>query len=129
MLMVFILQLYLQRFSKGEDDMNAAGLTFMLDVVSGDLGMAFYQSLVTDGSISQGEFDGTRSNLAAVVVTLSKTPPDKIEAMVAQYNDQLTEHGDKYNAVRGQDILGGFRQAQMMAGYVTTIMAKSGLTE
>jgi hypothetical protein len=80
--------------------MNGAGMIFMLDVLAGDLGMHFYQSLVTDGHIGQGELDGTRSNLAAVVATLRKTPPDKIEPMVAKYNDQLTEHGDKYNAVR-----------------------------
>lgn len=91
--------------------------------------MPFYQSLVTDGSISQGELDGTRHNLSAVIATLKKTPPEKIEAMVAEYNEELTAHLDKFNVVGQQDFLSGFRHAQVMAGYVTTIMAKSGLQE
>jgi hypothetical protein len=129
MLMVFIHQLYLQCFSKGEDDMNAAGMIVVLTEVSGALGMPHFQSLVTNGSISQGEFEGTRSNLAGVLATLKKTPPDKIEAMVAQYDEQLTEHLDKFNAEWGKDTLSNFKDAQIMAGYVTTIMAKSGLKE
>jgi hypothetical protein len=58
---------------------------------------------------------------------LRKTPLDKVEAMVAEYNDQLTEHSDKYSAARGKGILGGFKHAQIIAGYITTILAKSGL--
>jgi ribosomal protein S17E len=107
--------------------MNAAGMTFVLNGVSGVLAMPFYQSLVTDGSISQGELDGTRRNLSAVISTLRKTPPEKIEAMVDQYNQELTEHFDKFRAVGQMDCLSGFQTAQIMAGYVTTVMAKSGL--
>ena len=107
--------------------MNAAGMMVMLTEVSNALGMPHFQSLVTDGSISQGELDGTRHNLAAIVTTLKKTPPDKIEAMVAQYDAQLTEHLSKFDAEWGKDTLGDFRDAQIMAGYVTMIMAKSGL--
>jgi hypothetical protein len=127
MMMIFIHQLYLQCFSKGEDDMNAAGMIVVLGGVSGALGRPFFQSLVTDGSISQSELDGTRSNLAAVLATLKNAPPDKIEAIVAQYDDQLSEHLDKFNAGWEQNPLGGFRNAQIMEGYVTMIMAKSGL--
>jgi hypothetical protein len=129
MLMGSIHQLHLQCFSKGEDDMNAAGMTFVLGGVSAVLGMPFFQSLVTNGSIGQDELDGTRSDLSAVIVTLKNTPGDKIEAMVDQYNDELTAHLDKFNSEWGQDVLGAFRDAQIMAGYVTTIMAKSGLEE
>jgi hypothetical protein len=125
--MVFIHQLYLQCFSKGEDDMNAAGMMVVLGEVSNALGMPHFQSLVTDGSISKSEFDGTRSNLAALLTTLRKAPPDKIEAMVAQYDNQLTEHLDKFNAEWGKDTLGDFRDAQIMTGYITMIMAKSGI--
>jgi len=49
--------------------------------------------------------------------------------MVDQYNDELTAHPDKFNSEGGQDLLGAFREAQIMAGYVTTVMAKSGLEE
>ena len=109
--------------------MNAAGMTFVLGGVSAVLGMPFFQTLVTNGSIGQDELDGTRSDLSAVIVTLKNTPSDKIEAMVDQYNDELTAHLDKFNSEWGQDLLGAFRDAQIMAGYVTTIMAKSGLEE
>lgn len=109
--------------------MNAAGFVFMINGVSGALQMPYYQSLVADGSISRDEFDGTSHNLAAVVSTLKKTPLEKIEAMVAQYDEDLTAYLNKFNAVEQVDFLSGFRLAQVMAGYVTTIMAKSGLKE
>lgn len=64
--------------------MNAAGMIFTLSGVSAVLGMPFYESLVTDGSISQGELDGTRRNLSAVITTLKNTPLEKIEALVSQ---------------------------------------------
>ena len=89
--------------------------------------MPFYQSLVTNGSISQDELDGTRRNLSAIIATLKNTPSEKIEAMVEQYNEDLTAYLDKFNAVGQQDVLAGFRYAQILTGYVTTIMAKSGL--
>lgn len=109
--------------------MNAAGLTFVLSGVSAVLGMPFFQTLVTDGSIRQDELDGTRNNLSAAITTLKNTPREKIEALVAQYNDELTAQLDKFNAGWGHDLLGAFRDAQIMAGYVTTIMAKAGIKE
>ncbi|HYO99029.1 MAG TPA: hypothetical protein VER76_02340 [Pyrinomonadaceae bacterium] len=107
--------------------MNAAGMIFALSGVSGVLGMPFYQSLVTDGSVSQNELDGTRHNLSAVIVTLKNTSLEKIEALVSQYDEQLTAHLEKFQFVGQRDLLEGFRHAQVMAGYVTTIMAKAGL--
>lgn len=107
--------------------MNASGMAFVLTGVSAVVGMPFFQSLVTDGSISQDELDGTRNNLSAIVATLRNTPPDKIEALVARYNDELTAELDKFNSEWGQNQLSAFRDAQTMTGYVTTIMAKSGL--
>ena len=107
--------------------MNAAGMIVVLTEVSSALGMPHFQALVTDGSISKGEFEGTRGNLAAILATLKKTPPEKIEAMVAQYDAQLSDHLNKFDAEWGKDTLADFRDAQIMAGFVTTIMAKSGL--
>jgi hypothetical protein len=109
--------------------MNAAGLTVALSGIAGVLGMPFYQDLVTNGSISQDELDGTRHNLSAVIATLKNTPSEKIEAMVAQYNEDLSAYLDKFNAEGQKDSLAGFKDAQIMLGYVTTIMAKSGLKE
>lgn len=107
--------------------MNAAGMIFSLSGVFAVLEMPFYQSLVTDGSVSQSELDGTRSNLSAVIATLRKTPLEKIEALVAEYDGELTAHLEKFNAVGQIGYLDGFRHAQVMAGFVTTIMAKAGL--
>ena len=109
--------------------MNAAGMTFVLGGVYAVLQMPFFQSIVTDGSVSQGEFSGTLSDLGAVITTLKNTPGSKIEAMVDQFNDDLTTHLDSFNSEWGTDLLAAFRDAQIMLGYVTTIMAKSGLSE
>lgn len=109
--------------------MNAAGMTFVLGGVYAVLQMPFFQSIVTNGSVSQDEFSGTLNDLGAVITTLKNTPGSKIEAMVDQFNDQLTAHLDSFNSEWGSDLLAAFREAQIMMGYVTTIMAKSGLHE
>ncbi|MDQ3130592.1 MAG: hypothetical protein M3Q99_07510 [Acidobacteriota bacterium] len=109
--------------------MNAAGMTFVLGGVYSVLQMPFFQSIVTNGSVSQSEFSGTLSDLGAVIATLKNTPGSKIEAMVDKFNDELTTHLDNFNSEWGSDLLAAFREAQILAGYVTTIMAKSGLSE
>lgn len=107
--------------------MNAAGMIVTLTGVSGVLGMPFYQSLVTDGSISQSELDGTRNNLSTAIATLKNAPSEKVEALVAENDEELTTHLNKFNAIGQQDFIGGFRTAQTLTGFVTTIMNKSGL--
>ncbi len=107
--------------------MNASGLTFVLSGVSATLEMPGYDSIVTDGGVSHDEFDGTRRGLSAIIATLKNTPPEKIEAMVAQYNEELTSYLEKFNTKTHERALDSFRNAQIMVGYVTTIMTKSGL--
>jgi hypothetical protein len=107
--------------------MNAAGLIFCLKGVSSALEMPFYQSLITDGSVSREEFEGTHHNLLSVIATLKNTPAEKVEALVAEYNEDLSASYDKFIAIQQSDYIGGFRLAQVMAGYVTTIMAKACL--
>jgi hypothetical protein len=114
-------------FQKGEDNMNAAGLIFALSGVSGVLAMPHFQTLPATGTITQGELDGTRKGIAAAIASLKKTRAEKIEAMVAQYNDELTTYHDKFNSSWGADPIGGFRAAQIMEGYVTSILNKSGI--
>jgi hypothetical protein len=108
---------------------NAAGLTAVLNGVIARLKMPFYQSIVTNGSVSQDEFDGTLGGLIAVEATLKKTPGPKIEAMVDRCNAELTTYLNKFNGEWSEHPLQGFHHAQMLAGYITTIMAKSGLHE
>ena len=107
--------------------MNAQGMIVVLTAVSGNIGMAFFQDLVTDGSIGQDELDGTRSNLAATIVILKATPADKIEAMVDQYNSELSSYLNNFNSPYTQGTLSGFRDVQVMLGFVTSIMNKSGI--
>ncbi len=109
--------------------MNAAGMTFVLGGVYAVLQMPFFQSIVTNGSVSQDEFSGTLEDLGGVIATLKNTPGSEIEAMVDEFNDDLTAHLDKFNSEWGSDLLAAFRDAQIMSGYVSTIMAKSGLSE
>lgn len=107
--------------------MNAKGLIVGLDSAAQALGWGFVQKLVTDGSVSQGELDATRKGLSAASAALKKTPSEKIDAMVAEYDDELTSYFGKFQAGWQQDPLGGFRNVQVMEGYVTTILAKSGI--
>jgi hypothetical protein len=110
--------------------MNAKGLPFILEGVITGLEApgggypSFYQKLVSAGTLSQGELDGTRNNLKGLVATLKKTPEDKIEAVVARYDKDLSAYADKFNALREASIE-QFRIAQIMAGLAVTIMAKA----
>lgn len=110
--------------------MNAAGLTFALGGINAVLSMPFFQDIVTDGSVSQGEFDGTRQQLSGVYNTLRNTPGEKAEAMVDKYDGDLTAYSDKFNAdMSAANTLAAFGDAQIFAGFISTIMAKSGLHE
>jgi hypothetical protein len=106
---------------------NAAGLTFVLYGVSAVLGMPDFRSLITDGSVSEDEFNATSHDLSAIIATLKNTPHEKIEALVAQYDEDLTSYLEKFNTKTHEHALDSFRNAQIMIGYVTTIFAKAGL--
>lgn len=106
--------------------MNAKGLVFTLTSVSGVLNSVFYDNLA---GVSASELAGTRSNAAAIVTTLQSTPSDKIEAMVAQYNNELTAALGQFQGDWTGDRLQGFRDAQVMLGFVSTVMVKSGLRD
>jgi hypothetical protein len=47
--------------------------------------------------------------------------------MVAKYDPELTAALSKFQKEWQGDTLKGFRDAQIMLGHVTTVMAKSGL--
>lgn len=114
--------------------MNAKGLIFTLGGVIADLDMgsapgvpSFSQKLVDDGAVSQSELDGTRNNLKALVATLKNTPEEKIEALVAQFDEDLTAYLNKFNALGSGASIEKFRLAQIMSGLAVTIMAKAGV--
>lgn len=107
--------------------MDAAGMIVALRKVYGVLDIFHYDSLVTDGSVDFSEFASTSQNLLGVIESLEKTPLEKIEAFVAEYNEELTAQLDKFNASGQQNFLGRFRAAQTMSGYARTIMNKAGI--
>lgn len=114
--------------------MNAKGLVFVLKGVIAALEMgegpgtsSFYQRLVDKGALSQGELDGTRKNLEALIATLANTPEEKIEAVVAQFDEDLTAYLNKFNALGSGESIEKFRLAQIMSGLAVTIMAKAGV--
>jgi ATP-dependent protease HslVU (ClpYQ) peptidase subunit len=104
--------------------MNAKGLVVMLSGVSDSLNSHFFDNLK---GVHADELAGTRSDAAALVKLLHKTPEAKIEKMVAKYDPQLTAALSKFQKEWQSDTLKGFRDAQIMLGHVTTVMAKSGL--
>lgn len=107
--------------------MNAAGLAAVLGGLSARLNMAFYGGIVTSGQIKQDELDGTRKMASTAVTTLRNTPPDKLEGLVSKYNDLLTQSLTNFNSKGTKDLLGSLRDAQVMLGYVSTILAKAGI--
>jgi histidine ammonia-lyase len=114
--------------------MNAKGLIVMLGGIIADLDMgagpgtlSMSQKLVDDGAVSQGELDGTRNNLKALVATLKNTPEEKIEALVAEFDKDLSAYLDKFNALGSGALIEKFRIAQIMSGMAVSIMSKAGV--
>jgi len=85
--------------------MNAKGLTMVLSGVSARLHMAFYETLVTNREIKQDELDGTRKLAVSAIAILRKAPSDKLEALVAKFDRELTSASHSFNS-KGSDPLG-----------------------
>ncbi|HEY9282581.1 MAG TPA: hypothetical protein VIP46_03915 [Pyrinomonadaceae bacterium] len=108
--------------------MNAAGLTFTLTSVASVINSTvFFDQLLNQG-VSADELNGTRQQANALVNALKATPPDKIEALVAQYNDELTSALDSFQGDWTTNRLQGFRDAQIMIGFVNTIFNKARIS-
>jgi|GEM_PF-6541054 len=71
--------------------MDAASMIVAIRKVYVALDMPFYRSLAAGGGVDFSEFSSTSQNLLGVVETLEKAPSEKIKALVAEYNDELTE--------------------------------------
>jgi hypothetical protein len=117
------------RGGQQEESMNAAGLTAILSGVSGQLSIAFFGKLVTEGHIKQDELDGTRKLCVRVIADLKQIPHDKIEALVSHFDSELTKYSNDFNAKGAADALGQFRDAQILLGFVSSILAKAGIRE
>jgi hypothetical protein len=108
---------------------NAQGLGVMLNGVLSGMTFPHFRRVAVEGGVSEGEFDATLANLAAVEATLKTVPHEKLDAMVARFDPQLTAHVQKFHKAVEQHALPAFREAQTLAGFITTVMVKSGLHE
>ncbi|HEV2762579.1 MAG TPA: hypothetical protein VGV38_06250 [Pyrinomonadaceae bacterium] len=86
----------------------------------------WYDGIIKDG-VSPAELEGTREESSYLVRALEATPHEKLEALVARYDPELTEHLNKFQGEWQKDRLAGFRDAQIMIGFVTTIFNEAGI--
>ncbi|HVG28890.1 MAG TPA: hypothetical protein VM864_04135 [Pyrinomonadaceae bacterium] len=107
--------------------MNAAGLKFTLTSVASVINSGpFFDGLTSQG-VSAAELSGTREDANALVKALNTTPPEKIEAIVAQYDAELTPALERFQGDWAANRLQGFRDAQVMIGLVTSVFNKAGI--
>ena len=86
----------------------------------------WYDGIAKEG-ISAAELEGTREESSYLVRALEATPHEKIEVLVARYDDKLTDHLTKFQGEWQSNRLAGFRDAQIMIGFVTTIFNEAGI--
>jgi hypothetical protein len=107
--------------------MNAAELTFALTSVTAVINSSVFFDSLTNEGVSAPELKGMRQDADALVAALKATPPEKIEALGAEYHDQLTNAFHSFQGDWTMNRLQGFRDAQVMIGFVTTIFNKAGI--
>ena len=107
--------------------MNAAELKFLLTSVATVINSSVFFDQLTGEGVSADELNGTRKDATALVNALNATPPEKIEALVSQYDDQLTNAMYSFQGDWTLNRRQGFRDAQVMIGFVTTIFNKAGI--
>ena len=97
----------------------------------GDLRSPMFDRLVKDGKITQGELASTREGLKDVENTLKNTPSNKVEELVSLYGTELTEHFRKFaeETSKNSNFLAAFHDAQLMLGFLSSIMVKAGIRE
>ena|GEM_PF-5151472 len=107
--------------------MNVQGLIFTLTSVSSVLSSPFYDTLLSDDRLMPNELQGTRQYAAQLVADLKATPTEKLEPLVAQYDDELTEQLNKFQGEWTADRYSGFRNAQAMFGLVASIFNRANI--
>lgn len=107
--------------------MNAAGLKVMIGHVASMIDQPIFFDKLTNEGISADELKGTRQDATALAKALDTTPAEKIEALVTHYNDLLTHALDKFMGGWQMNQLQGFRDAQVVIGFVTSLVNKAGI--
>lgn len=107
--------------------MNAAGLRFFMIGLADTLNSPIWYSDLTAEGVSAGELKGTQQDATAIVNTINDTPPERIEQLVAEFDGVLTHAVETFQGDWQSNRLQGFRDAQIMIGFVTTLFNKAGI--
>lgn len=107
--------------------MNAAGLRMTIYTIDSVINSPdWYDEIVKEG-VAPDELLGTRKELSYLDKAMQATPPEKLDAVVAKYDAELTAHGEKFSGEWIANRLAGFRDAQIMIGYVNSIFHEAGI--
>ena len=107
--------------------MNAAGLKFMMTSLASTLNSPIWYGDLSGEGVSAGELKGTQQDATALLDTISKTPPEQIEQLVAQFDGVLTNAMETFQGEWQANRLQGFRNAQVMLGFVRSLFNKAGI--
>lgn len=107
--------------------MNAAGLRFLMKVLSEVLNSPVWYSDLTGEGVSADELKGTQQDATAIVDAIDRTPPEQIEQLVAEFDGVLTHAHHAFQGEWQANRLKGFRDAQVMLGFVRSLFNKAGI--
>lgn len=107
--------------------MTSAELNFMVTYVADMISSPTFFDQLTSQGVSADELKGTRQEANALVAAVRATPGDKIEAIAEQYHDELTAARNNFQGDWTMNRLQGFRDAQVMIGFVNSIFNKAGI--
>ncbi len=108
--------------------MNAAGLKFIMFSVADTINSPIWYSDLTGEGVSADELKGTQQGATALLNTINNTPPEQIEQLVAEFDGVLTHAMQKFQGGWQSSRLQGFRDAQVMLGFVRSLFNKAGLS-
>jgi hypothetical protein len=107
--------------------MNAAGLKFFMTGVADTLNSPIWYGDLTGEGVSADELKGTQQDATALLNTINNTPPEQIEQLVAEFDGVLTHALEKFQQGWQSNRLQGFRDAQVMLGFVRSLFNKAGI--
>jgi hypothetical protein len=98
-----------------------------MKVLSDTLNSPVWYSDLTGEGVSADELKGTQQDAAAILDTIDNTPPERIEQLVAEFDGVLTHAHDAFQKGWQSNRLQGFRDAQVMLGFVRSLFNKAGI--
>ena len=107
--------------------MNALGLRMYITTIDGVINSPIWYDEIVKQGVSPAELQGTRAQLSHLDRAMLATPHEKLDALVAQHDAELTAHAAKFQGDWQKDRLAGFRDAQVFIGSVVTIFNAAGI--